>query len=183
LVIQAEEIQQRGGEGDLPALCAGCPELLPEVQRRFRGLRGLDRWLSPAPAAPRPGGLAIPGYELLEEIGRGGMGVVYRARQVALDRVVAVKMILPRGPLEERERQRFRTEAETVARLAHPNIVQVYEVGEHDGRPYLVLEYVRGTSLDRFLADRAQPARQAAALVATLARAIQAPHDPHVIHR
>ena len=94
------------------------------------------------PEAPPP----IPGYELLGVLGRGGMGVVYKARHVRTDRVVALKMILA-GGYAGRDAARFRTEAEAVARLSHPNIVQVYEVGEDDGRPYFALEYVAGGTL------------------------------------
>src|SRR5262245_17718699 len=107
---------------------------------------------------------AIPGYDILAELGRGGMGVVYQARQRSLKRLVALKMILAGVQGDPTARVRFRTEAEAVARLQHPNIVQVYEVGEHDGRPFLALEYVAGGGLDR-LAGTAQPERDAARLV------------------
>jgi WD40 repeat protein len=122
-------------------------------------------------------------YELVEEIARGGMGVVYKARQVGLNRLVAVKMILAGPHARPEELRRFRTEAEAAACLQHPNIVQIYEVGEYDGQPYFSLEYVEGGSLDHKLAGTPQPARTAAALVETLARAIHFAHGRGIIHR
>jgi WD40 repeat protein len=126
---------------------------------------------------------AVPGYEVLGRLGRGGMGVVYKARQTALKRPVALKMILAGGHLDEQQRQRFRTEAEAVARLQHPNIVQVYEVGEYQGRPYLALEYVDGGSLAQRVAEAPLPAREAARVVETLARAMHAAHERGILHR
>ena len=105
-----------------------------------------------APAAGRPtdAGLPeVPGYDVEEELGRGGMGVVYRAVHRRLRRVVALKMILTAGQVLEHEADRFRGEAEAVARLQHPGIVQVYEVGEHHGQPYIALEYLPGGSLEQ----------------------------------
>jgi tRNA A-37 threonylcarbamoyl transferase component Bud32 len=137
----------------------------------------------PPPPADLPPLLAIPEYELLEEVGRGAMGVVYKARQVKLNRVVALKMILA-GPFAgEVERARFQTEAEAVGRLQHPNIVQVYEVGEHEGKPFISLEFCPGDSLDKKLNGTPLPPAEAARLVQSLARAVQAAHERHVIHR
>jgi serine/threonine-protein kinase len=111
------------------------------------------------------------------------MGVVYRARHVKLGRLVALKMILAGGHAGTRARARFRTEAEVVARLQHPNVVQIYDVGEHEGLPYLALEFCPGGSLASRLAGSPLPPREAAALAETLARAVHAAHQAGVIHR
>jgi serine/threonine protein kinase len=100
-----------------------------------------DSTASQTSVAPLP---AVPGYEILEEIGRGGMGVIYKARQAATGRIVALKMISAGAQASESDLARFRTETEAVSRLDHPNIVQVVEVGEHAGLPYFALEYMDG---------------------------------------
>jgi hypothetical protein len=123
------------------------------------------------------------GYEILGELGRGGMGVVYQARQIALQRIVALKMILGGGHASGTDLQRFRTEAEAIARLQHPHIVQIYEVGEHNGLAYFSLEFCAGGSLEKKLGGTPLPPREAAALVEKLAHAMQAAHDKGVIHR
>jgi serine/threonine-protein kinase len=125
----------------------------------------------------------VPGYELLAELGRGGMGVVYQARHGKLNRVVALKMILAGSHAGAADLARFQTEAEAIARLQHPNIVQVHEVGEHEGKPFFSLEFCAGGSLAQKLNGTPLPAREAAALLETLARAMQAAHDQHIIHR
>ncbi len=125
----------------------------------------------------------VGGYEILEELGRGGMGIVYKARQARLNRLVALKMILHAEYATDADLARFRTEAEAIARLQHPNIVQVHEIGDHDGTPFLSLEFCPGGSLDRKLNGTPLPAREAARLVETLARAMHAAHGKQVIHR
>jgi hypothetical protein len=125
----------------------------------------------------------VPGYEIVRELGRGGMGVVYQARHLKLNRFVALKMILAGSHAGAAARDRFQTEAEAIARLQHPNIVQVHEVGEHEGKPYFALEFCGGGNLANKLGGTPLPARNAAALVETLARAMQAAHEQHVIHR
>jgi tRNA A-37 threonylcarbamoyl transferase component Bud32 len=125
----------------------------------------------------------VPGYEILGELGRGGMGVVYKARQIKLNRLVALKMILAGGHAGEAELMRFRAEAEAIARLQHPHIVQVYEVGEHDGLPFFSLEFCEGGSLAKKLDGTPLPPREAVRLVETLAGAVQAAHQANVIHR
>src|SRR5205823_8965183 len=142
--------------------------------------------VQPPAAGHTPGGGPGPEagpYELLGEIGRGGMGVVYKARHRRLNRVVALKMILSRGRAGPAELERFQAEAEAVAQLHHRNVVQIYEIGEQDGLPFLALEYVDGGSLDRKIAGRPQPARCAALIVRQLAEAMQAAHDNGIIHR
>jgi tetratricopeptide (TPR) repeat protein len=140
----------------------------------------------PAPARPAgspPRAPAVHGYEILRELGRGGMGVVYQARQISLKRLVALKMILAGSHAGPEELARFRREAEVVARLRHPHVVQVYEVGEAEGRPFISLELVEGGSLSRKLNGTPLPAREAARLVQTLAGAVQAAHECGIVHR
>jgi eukaryotic-like serine/threonine-protein kinase len=128
---------------------------------------------SPAPA----------GYEILGELGRGGMGVVYQARQTKLNRLVALKMILAGGHASPAALARFRAEAEAVAALQHPNVVQVYDYGEHDGLPYFAMEFVPGGTLAARVHDRPLPAREAAALMAGIADGVQAAHTVGIVHR
>jgi tetratricopeptide (TPR) repeat protein len=125
----------------------------------------------------------IAGYDILAELGRGGMGVVYQARQQHLNRLVALKMI--RAGLEARpgDRERFRVEAEAVARLHHANILQIYDIGEAAGHPYVALELLEGGRLADRLAGTPQPGRPAAELMITLARAIHAAHQAGIVHR
>jgi ABC-type amino acid transport substrate-binding protein len=140
----------------------------------------------PDPTAPQSGMDRIdppPGYALERELGRGGMGVVYLARQTRLDRPCALKMILTGERAAAAERQRFVTEAQAIARLQHENIVRVYEIGEHHGQLFMALELCEGGSLDGKLRAQRPSPREAAALVQTLALAMQAAHEAQVLHR
>src|SRR5262249_12150643 len=115
--------------------------------------------------------------------GRGGMGVVYKARQLGLDRIVALKMILTGSRAGPKDLARFRAEAAALARLQNPNIVQIYDVGETGSRPYFVFEFVAGGSLAQYLRGTPQPVRSAAQLIDVLARAVHVAHANGVIHR
>ena len=126
---------------------------------------------------------ALDGYEIEAELGRGGMGVVYRARETRLNRAVAVKMILGAETARAEALVRFLAEAETVARLQHPNIIQIHALGDQDGRPFFVMELAGGGSLADRLDGTPRPARDAARLVAILARAIHEAHAIGVVHR
>ncbi len=127
--------------------------------------------------------VSLPGYEILGKLGEGGMGVVYKARHLRLNRLVAIKMILAGEHANEETIARFALEAETVAQLQHPGIVQIYEIGEHEGHSFLALEYVAGGSLAAQLDNKPWPTDRAAELVETLARTMQAAHERGIIHR
>jgi tetratricopeptide (TPR) repeat protein len=192
--------QQRRFDG-VPAtpaeLCRDRPELLPELERRIailehmQALAGATQATATLDTARSPRGRRsgpevlpeIPGYEILGELGRGGMGIVYQARQQGLNRLVALKMILHADHAGPDERRRFRAEAESIARLRHAHIVQVYEVGEHNGSPYFSLEYCPGGSLASALDGTPLVPQKAAALVEQLARAIHAAHEAGIVHR
>lgn len=175
-----------GTLADTSTLCPVCGS---------QALNGFDSTITPDPAvfddhstlphvgatpAARP---EVPGFEIVRELGRGGMGVVYLARQSKLNRQVALKMILAGAHASPQERQRFRMEAQAAAQLQHPNIVQIHEIGEADGHPYLALEFVPGGSLAAQLTGTPWPAREAVQLIEPLARAIQHAHERGIIHR
>jgi tetratricopeptide (TPR) repeat protein len=147
-------------------------------------VHGLGSDLPAAALGPAAlGALREAGYEILGELGRGGMGVVYLARKLALDRPCALKMILAGPHAGSKAAARFRAEASAVARLRHPDIVQIYHVGEADGLPYIELEYLPGGSLDRTLDGTPRPPADAARLVEILARAIAEAHRRGIVHR
>jgi formylglycine-generating enzyme required for sulfatase activity/tRNA A-37 threonylcarbamoyl transferase component Bud32 len=137
-----------------------------------------DRVYIPPPLFP-----SVPGYEVVGELGRGGMGVVYKARHRRLNRVVALKMVLSGGHASAEERVRFLAEAEVIAAVKHPGIVQVFDFGTHDGLPFFSLEFCEGGSLAGKLAESPLPAREAAGLLEHVARAVQAAHDKGIVHR
>jgi WD40 repeat protein/tetratricopeptide (TPR) repeat protein/predicted Ser/Thr protein kinase len=167
------------------------PPAAPELPETFASMRETAPYLSagegtPQAAAtdrPPPDLPRIPEHEVMRLLGRGGMGVVYLARQNKLGRLVALKMIRGGDGADSGQMARFLREARAVASLQHPHIVQVYEIGEQAGQPYLVLEYVEGGSLDRKIEGTPQPPNEAAALVLSLARAMQAAHQRGIIHR
>ncbi|MBN9516962.1 serine/threonine protein kinase [bacterium] len=136
--------------------------------------------LPPAADTPFPD---IPGYEVEAVLGAGGMGVVFKARHLRLNRVVALKMALAGAYAGAHERERFQREAESVAALRHPNVVQIHDIGDSLGKPYFTMEYVEGGSLAEKLAGTPLPARAAAALLAGLAAAVHAAHSTGIVHR
>jgi WD40 repeat protein/tRNA A-37 threonylcarbamoyl transferase component Bud32 len=205
-LLQRWEDRRALGQSITPEeLCQESPELLVELRKRIQDLQRLPSQISThddnragrsksgdpnstVDEAPPDGALrgrapSIPGYEILGELGRGGMGVVYKARQTKLKRLVALKMILTGGHAGTAARARFRTEAEAVARLQHPNIVQIHEVGEHEELPFFALEFVEGGSLAHKLAGGPLPPPQAARLVEALAQAMHLAHSRNVVHR
>jgi serine/threonine-protein kinase len=169
-------------------VCASYPELMAVVRDRWQQIRRLRDNLDalfPEDSPPPEGSTLpqIPGYDAEAVLGCGGMGIVFRAKHLRLNRRVAVKMLLAGAYAAAREKERFQREAEAVAALRHPNIVQVYDVGEHEGRPYFTMELVEGGSLAKALAGTPQPTRKAAEMVATLAGAVHAAHASGIVHR
>jgi WD40 repeat protein len=166
--------------------------LVTHSQRRA-AVRALRQSNEAKPSARKPdaepGTVILPAprqvgdYEILAEVGRGGMGVVYKARHRGLQRVAALKMVLAGEFASPTQELRFRLEAELAARVQHPNIVQVYEIGSYEGRPFLAMEWVEGGSLANRLDGRPWPPGEAAALIETLARAIAVAHGEGVVHR
>jgi WD40 repeat protein len=196
-----------GEQPDRDALLARHPAMAEELQAFFADLDGVEPLAAPlrqavgqpvAPAAEAP--TLAPGnpqteesllgrvryfgdYELREEIARGGMGVVYRARQLSLNRTVALKMILAGQLASAADVERFRREAESAANLDHPHIVPIYEVGEHEGQQYFAMKLVGGPSLSQKLPELQHEPKAAARLVATIARAVHYAHQRGILHR
>jgi serine/threonine protein kinase len=177
--------EERGESPTVEEYVRRFPEHADEIRLHFEihaALQTSDRSLpSLVPVVNKPPPLR--GYEVLEVLGRGGMGVVYKARQTALNRLVALKMTAAGIDAEEEELSRFRREAQAIACLKHPHIVQIHEVGEDEGRLFLSLEYVDGGALARRLDGTPWPAQDAAQLVETLARAMHYAHQQGVVHR
>jgi urea transport system substrate-binding protein len=190
LLTEWETREEAGERVRLDELCAGRPEMLGPVREQVARLRSLGRVLdvsayaeAPADGLPRGAAASPPGYRILQVLGRGGMGVVYKAWQERLERVVALKMILAAEHADDKTLTRFAAEARLVARVQHANIVQVFEVGAHDGRPFIALEYLAGGTLQSLLLDARLAPVAAARLVETLARAVHYAHQQQVIHR
>ncbi len=185
-----------GREPDLEAAARGHPDLADEL-RELWAAATLAEELASSPLPEETGSWPSDGfadglpdfgghsgrYELLEEIGRGGMGVVHRAVQPRIGRSVAVKRLLQGASARPEDVARFRAEAEAAGRLEHPNIVTIHDVGMIRGQPYLMMQLVEGTSLAKRLVDGPLPPGEAAALLAPVCRAIQHAHDRGVLHR
>jgi predicted Ser/Thr protein kinase len=197
LMLLWEDARGQGREVSAAELCADCPELADELDQRIRAVVEMERVLGVRDfASPRTvlvGGEGngehtaeplptIPGYEVVRVIGQGGMGVVYEAVQLLLGRRVAIKMIS--GPrLGPKLLGRFQAEAEAAARLQHPNVLQIFEVGQVRDRPFFSMEYVDGGTLAQLIAQEPIPVRRSAELVDTLARAVHTAHAQGIIHR
>jgi hypothetical protein len=189
LLVRWEELRQQGKAVTAEELCPDDARLQALLRERLARRQRLHAALD-LPGATRhepvvrPAALpVIDGYEIGELLGRGGMGLVFKARQKALKRDVALKIVVSGAHAGAEERARFRTEAEAVARLGHPGIVQIYEVGEQAGCPYLALEFVSGGSLAQQLDGTPMPPRRAAQLLLDLARAVQHAHEQGIVHR
>ncbi len=185
------EVLLRQQWGDTPSLAeyvARFPWLEDALKAHFevhQALQGSTA-IATVPSAPDRSAHSLPAvknYEILGELGRGGTGVVYKARHLGLNRLVALKMLRAESLETPQERDRFRNESEAMARIEHPNVVRVYEVGEHEGRPYFAMELVTGGSLEQRLGGVPQPPARSARLAETLARAVHAAHALRLVHR
>lgn len=198
ILNQLSEQQRLHQNADISAACRAHPELANELRSLWGAMLvadclAEDMTLShsshSAPAHQDHGIISSPDlaqfghYELLEELGRGGMGVVYKAKHRTLDRVVALKMIRQGMSAAASDLVRFRQEAQAAARLDNPHVVRVFEVGEFNGQPYFTMQFVDGQTLSQRLADGPLPPREAAALLLPVVEAVQAAHEQGVLHR
>ena len=181
LLVEWEKRKAAGNPATPEELCRDCPELVDELRRHVEQIAGLD----PVLALTSPGEVewpTIPGFELLGEIGQGGMGVVYRARDLLLDWVVAVKVPFG-GPNMALPRTRFEREARTLAKLRHPSIVPVHAAGLVADTPYFVMDYVGGGSLAERMGEVAGTPGRVAALMVQVALAVDHAHAAGIVHR
>ena len=194
LVLRWEELREAGHNPSAAELCQDCPELLPAFEQRLQALGAMNAVLTSAEEPQSSATLSrvgsfpiIAGYEILRELGRGGMGVVYQARQTETNRLVALKVLQADRKAMPVQKARFDSEAKALARLQRPdvvqNVVRILGVGSHNGQDYFVMEYLDGGNLADKIGSRPQPPQKAAELVEVLARAIQAAHERGVIHR
>jgi serine/threonine-protein kinase len=206
LLTLLTERKQRGEPAGLDEMVRDHPDLADELRKLWAAVQvagafgkpnrhqptrsPLGHSTAPAvtqPLAPATGTGSLPrrfgDYELLERIGQGGMGIVYKARQISLNRLVALKMLRHTDQASEDEAHRFRVEAETAARLDHPGVVPVYDVGEAEGQLYFTMKYIEGTTLARLVDEHPLPPREAAKCVALVARAIHYAHQHNILHR
>jgi serine/threonine-protein kinase len=195
LLAELGDQARNGRKADVEAVAAHHPELAAELRQLWAAAQFADAFVRPFPTLPPTGpyqpppggGPALPrrfgDYDLLEELGRGGMGVVYKARQRSLDRIVALKMILRAELATPAEQARFQAEAKAAGQLDHPNIVPVYEAAECEGRPYFTMRHVEGQTLAAVLSAGPLRPRDAARHLAAVTRAVQYAHDRGILHR
>jgi WD40 repeat protein len=183
VVLSYEQAADAGRAPDPREILARYPHLAEELADYFAGRKHLEPLADPPRQEEAPAGPSFGDYELLGEIARGGMGVVYRARQVSLGRVVALKMLRDPGLASPEDVERFRREAQSVANLDHPHIVPIYEVGEHQGRPFFSMKLVEGGSLAQHQAAFAGRPRAVARLLEVLAGAVHYAHQRGILHR
>ena len=195
ILLNWEDARAHGRDLSAEELCRTCPELIPQVADRIRALRAMTPVLdltsfgedatSPVPGlgpVPLDAG-SLPGFTLLAELGRGGAGVVYQARQTALDRLVAIKMLMGGTFAGEVALARFRSEARTLAQLHDPHIVQIHDIGSYQGSPYFVLEFLDGGSLAELAAAGPADPDESARLLEVIARTVHKVHCAGIVHR
>ena len=193
LVLRWHELHDVGQRPAVADLCTDCPELATEVEQRIRALDSLEQFLNVSAKEGTENGdkthtcrisaINVPGYQIIEELGRGGMGVVYKGRHVRLNRPVALKMLLAGSHADKGHLTRFRKEADVLAKLRHPCFVHIYDIGEVEGQPYFSMELAEGGNLERKWRGRPQPPQVAAELLGVLAEAMHAAHAQGIVHR
>ncbi|MCH7725956.1 MAG: serine/threonine protein kinase, partial [Planctomycetes bacterium] len=193
LLYRWEELAEQGQPVTPQTLCSDCPELVDELSRRVNILKEMNDVFTTSAqrddrtdlqnGVPPMHEIEIQGYEILSEIGRGGMGVVHKARQTKLDRIVAVKTMLGGPTASQEDMDRFHTEAEAAAKLSHSGIVAIHEVGEANGRHFFSMEYVEGQDLDEMIRESTLSGERAARYLRSIAEAIHAAHEQGILHR